>query len=335
MLRDMERLDRQDDNAACRTFSGGMVKWTADTHSDLLGCVVYLFVAGETVDAIQNRFLPISERVVMILRTHFFMEMWLDFLEAANYPKSKYCISHEALDILHYIVRGFLQLVVIHRDHLEGKFPFLPWLHSTEACEHIFGICRQLIKDFTMLDFHYMIPKLYVRLREHSLFQKQQTSSGKATASGCNHTYTDLRRLDLAALSTYPSHDEMARTLTPLAYSQATGLWDILGVDFDSLRRRPKPFPSASTWFSTSGADAEEDVGGEEGNTDGDGASDIDEDDLVCGEEEVDPDEGVALELQRHMYYFEDEYTTSSEDKTLNGLAYAATMLSMQEVAVM
>lgn len=47
-----------------------------------------------------------------------------------------------------------------------GKYPLLPWLHCTEAVEHVFGMCRQIIKDFTVLDFYLMVPKLFIKLRE-------------------------------------------------------------------------------------------------------------------------------------------------------------------------
>lgn len=343
MLRDVDKLDRQDDNAACRTFSGQTLKWMVDNHPEWIGCAIYLFLGGETVDALQNRFIPIADRIVIVLRMHFFLEMWLDVLEMSGYSKSKHCISHEALDILRYVIRGLLQLVIIYRDDLNGEFPLLPWLHSTEVCEHVFGICRQLIKDFTMLDFQYMIPKLYVRLREHSLFHNREAETGNATASGYNHTYSDLRRLDLAALSTFPSDDEIADELTPRAYEEAKGLWEILGVDVDSLRRQPSAFPSASSWFTmpeddvTSEKDSDDDADDEDMDERTEpGEDDLDgEDQLVCGvyEAALEPDNLVAFELQRHMDYFEDEYTTSREDNVLNGLAYATTMMSMQDAA--
>lgn len=340
MLRDVERLDRQDDNAACRTFSGLTLKWVIDNRPEWVGTAVYLFLAGETVDALQNRFIPHSERVVMILRMHFFLEMWLDVLKLSGYSKSKHCISHEALDILRYIIRGFLQLIVIYRDDLNGEFPLLPWLHSTEVCEHVFGICRQLIKDFTMLDFHYMIPKLYVRLREYSLSHNHESETGKATANGYNHTYADHRRLDLVALSTFPSHSEVVNKLTPRAHSEAKGLWEILGVDIDALQRQPSAFPSPSTWFNAPENDATSK------GTDSDGESIGEEAELLTGNmseeslggvtgEENDADDAVAFELQRHMDYFEDEFTTAREDAVLNGLAYATTMISMQETDAM
>lgn len=346
MLRDVERLDRQDDNAACRTFSGHTLKWVVDNHPDWVGSAVYLFLGGEIVDAIQNRFMPLSERIVIMLRMHFFLEMWLEVLELSGYAKSKHCISHEALDILRYVIRGFLQLVVIYRDDLNGEFPLLPWLHSTEVCEHVFGICRQLIKDFTMLDFQYMIPKLYVRLREHSRSHDRDSETGKATASGYNHTYADYRGLDLAALSMFSSRDEIAKKLTPRALQEAKGLLEALGVDIDALRRQPSAFPSASTWFTTSGDDAmsetgsDSDEGVDGGDLDGDAEAWKDdpngEDQLVCGmDEQKDADDMAACELQRHMDYFEDEFTTAREDNALNGLAYATTMISVQNTAAM
>lgn len=162
-----------------------------------------------------------------------------------------------------------------------------------------------------------------------------------STASGYNHTYSDLRRLDLAALSMFPNDDEIANKLTPRAFEEVKGLWEILGVNFDSLRRQPAAFPSISSWFSMADNDAasekEEDGVSDEGSDMEEETESWDrEDDFVCGVDEmVDPDDAVALELQRHIDYFEDEFTTSAEDSVLNGLAYAATMISVQDTEVM
>jgi hypothetical protein len=52
--RDVEKLDRQDDNAATRFFLGDTLKWLSDRYPELLGLVVYLFVFGELINAYQN-----------------------------------------------------------------------------------------------------------------------------------------------------------------------------------------------------------------------------------------------------------------------------------------
>lgn len=50
-LRDVVKLDRQDDNAAIRLFSADTLKYLADNHPDYVGEIVSLFVFGELIDA--------------------------------------------------------------------------------------------------------------------------------------------------------------------------------------------------------------------------------------------------------------------------------------------
>jgi hypothetical protein len=94
-----------------------------------------------------------------------------------------------------------------YRDHMDGLFPLLPWLHSSEACEHVFGESRRIVKDFTMLDLLYMVPKLRVKFRAAVLLAK--ASDSKARAAEYTHTYFDNTGLDVLALSTFPSDDDM------------------------------------------------------------------------------------------------------------------------------
>ncbi|KAJ6600651.1 hypothetical protein B0H10DRAFT_2230917 [Mycena sp. CBHHK59/15] len=162
--RDVEKLDRQDDNAATRLFSADTLKYLTDHHPEYLGEIVYLFVFGELIDAYQNRSISHAERVKLVLRARYFLDSWSSFLDLAGYSKSLYFLSREAVDIVRIIIEGYLALIYVHRDHIDGIFPLLPWLHSSEACEHIFGESRRIVKDFTMLDFLYMIPKLRAKL---------------------------------------------------------------------------------------------------------------------------------------------------------------------------
>lgn len=50
-LRDIEKIDRQDDGAAICIFSGDTLAWLVEHYPDLLGPIVYLFVFGELIDA--------------------------------------------------------------------------------------------------------------------------------------------------------------------------------------------------------------------------------------------------------------------------------------------
>jgi hypothetical protein len=71
-------------------------------------------------------------------------------LKKAGYPEARHFISLEAANITN-LIDALISLVIVHRDY-GGVFQFLPWLHSGEACEHVFAECRKLIKDFTYLD---------------------------------------------------------------------------------------------------------------------------------------------------------------------------------------
>ena len=161
--RDVEKTDRQDDNASTRVHSAAAMAYLAKHHKDRLGLIIYLFIFGELINAYQNRKIPHIERIKMALRARFFIDMWRSFLKAAGYTESRYFISREFTDILGFLVDGLISLVIIHWDHMDGEiYPLLPWLHSSETCEHIFGECQKLVKDFTFLDFLYMIPRLHI-----------------------------------------------------------------------------------------------------------------------------------------------------------------------------
>lgn len=49
--RDVEKVDRQDDNSATQLFSAAALDFAVKQFPDCLGLVVYLFIMGEVVDA--------------------------------------------------------------------------------------------------------------------------------------------------------------------------------------------------------------------------------------------------------------------------------------------
>ncbi|RHZ57120.1 hypothetical protein Glove_393g19 [Diversispora epigaea] len=55
-------------------------------------------------------------------------------------------------------IRMFL-LVKSHREYYP-EFPLLPWMHGSEACEHVFGIARQIRTDFDFAELLQMISKI-------------------------------------------------------------------------------------------------------------------------------------------------------------------------------
>ena len=249
--RDVEKVDRQDDNAALRLFSSTHLEYVIKQRPEFVGLAVYIFVYAELVLVYQKREeLTLLERTKIALRARYFLDLWRLYLRKAGYSEARYCLSREAIDITRILIDGFIALLVVHRDHLKGAFPFIPWLHSTEACEHIFGECRKLVEDFTFLDFLYMIPRLFVLVR--AACQSGATSDPRARASGYAHTYFDCGKVNLALLALYPTDDEIA-LVAKEAWEEATNLWDLLGVAPSDLltpeATLPTKFPSVASWF--------------------------------------------------------------------------------------
>ncbi|KAL0064040.1 hypothetical protein AAF712_009006 [Marasmius tenuissimus] len=238
--RDVEKLDRQDDNAAAQLSAAATLEFIGsrldEENQSTLGLIVYLTVFSKLCDAYQNRHISHAKRVTMLLRARYFVDIWEKFVEVLpGYKKSKYFLSHEAVDIIHYLVTGPLSLIIIHRNY-HPTTPLLPWLHSTEACKHTFGLAHQIIKDFTMLDFYQMVPKLNIRLCEHllSAHATETSANMKARAAGYHYTYTNTHGLDVVALGTFPSNSQIQRASRKAA-AEAESLWALLGVYLDSL----------------------------------------------------------------------------------------------------
>lgn len=253
--RDVDKLDRQDDNAASRLFSSHVLQFLANHHPDYVSEIVYLFVFGELIDAYQNRSISHMEHIKLVLRAWYFLDAWAIFLDHAGYKRSQYFLSREAVDIAQIIIEGYIALVLIHRDHVPTNFPLFPWLHSTEACKHAFGEARQIVKDFTLLDFIYMIPKLCIKIREAIL--RAQGSDPKAHAAGYNHTYVNNTGINIPILSVYPS-DQDIRDMAEQAAQEADSLIALLGLTPSQLRRIQEQrstttLPSITSWFQAPG----------------------------------------------------------------------------------
>ncbi|KAI0072552.1 hypothetical protein K474DRAFT_1559378, partial [Panus rudis PR-1116 ss-1] len=104
--RDVERLDRQDDNAAVRLFCALALLHLTSEQPEAIGEAVYLFIFRELIDAYQNRTISLAERLKLLLRTHYFISMWRSFLDRCGYPASRFFISREATDIVRILIEG-------------------------------------------------------------------------------------------------------------------------------------------------------------------------------------------------------------------------------------
>ncbi|KXN92054.1 hypothetical protein AN958_10041, partial [Leucoagaricus sp. SymC.cos] len=161
----------QDDNAAMWLFSADNIKSYCNSkhHGQLIAIIEYPFIFGDAIDGYQSQTMMHKKHLLSLLQLCYFIDAWLAFLSSANYPPSIHTISCDALDIASIIVDGYISLLFIFRDSLKETEPLMPWLHSTEACEHVFGSIHQIVPDFSYLDFLYMVSKLCIKICEENL----------------------------------------------------------------------------------------------------------------------------------------------------------------------
>ncbi|KAH7918146.1 hypothetical protein BV22DRAFT_1108436 [Leucogyrophana mollusca] len=190
----------------------------------------YLFVLGEVIDAWQNRNIHHVTRVRMVLRARFFLMAWRSHTEQhPDHDVNVNFISCESYNIFLTLCDSLpMQLIIAYRKYYP-TYPLLPWLHSTEPCKHIFGLLRQLEKDFNYADMLYLEPKLTALMM--GAFQYLSPEEGaNQTAAGYHHTYFHAPDLDLAALLKWPS-DAQLEIASNEAYMEAEQLLAAVGVD--------------------------------------------------------------------------------------------------------
>ena len=69
-----------------------------------------------------------------------------------------------------------------------GTYPLIPWLHSTEPYEHIFGMPRQLRKGFDFADVLHLVRKLCSLIQGNFQMLTPQDQEHQ-TIEGYQHTY--------------------------------------------------------------------------------------------------------------------------------------------------
>ncbi|KIM36405.1 hypothetical protein M413DRAFT_31645 [Hebeloma cylindrosporum] len=207
------KTGRQNPNAATRLFS---LYWLSEKAPEQRGLIILVFICGEIIGAYLSRTLSIYTRVKMVLRAHFYFDIWLKFFGIGGYSMARYYVSPQCVDIMKTLLHSFLQFVIIYRDHGGGR-PLLPWRLSSEMVDHLLGMCRQIFRDFTMLDFHRIFPKLFIRTPESHF--SALAANGKPPARSNSQIHTDIRDM-LAALSTFPTDVEIQRAAHQ-AYDEA------------------------------------------------------------------------------------------------------------------
>jgi hypothetical protein len=223
-------VDKQDDRAAARLMSAAVIEHLSHTQPHELGLIIYLFIMGEMIDAQQNRALSHGERIQMLLRGYFFLEGWRDYIMAHEiYSINTHFISYPLYEVLCIYIKAMVMLVLAHRDFFPG-IPLLPWLHSTETCEHYFGCARKIQQDFTFAEFILMVPKLSLLVRGEMQAKLTSTQADSSEGrSGYYHTWYDTKGVDPAKLAQYPSDLQVSSHLQA-AYHEAHSLLNILGI---------------------------------------------------------------------------------------------------------
>jgi hypothetical protein len=117
------------------------------------------------LDSYLNREISHFERIKMATRAYFFLHLWRFHIEtiAHLYPDhvslAHNFLAPQSFNIFTSLAESLLLLIKIHREFY-STYPLLPWKHGTEACEHFFGIARQLHNDFKYNDILNLVPKI-------------------------------------------------------------------------------------------------------------------------------------------------------------------------------
>lgn len=233
---DIIGVDKQDARAAARLFSSAVIDYLqGQTAKDAkLGLTVYLFVIGELIDAQQNRSLSFHVRLKILWRSRMFLDRWFQSVnDHPHYTSKTHFISRELYDIFNLFIDSMLGLILVHRDDYKGV-PLLPWLHSTECCEHFFGCARRIIKDFSFVDLIYMMPKLTLLIDNDLRSHGSANTKASAHRSGYHHSWYDLDDIKYQVLSQFPSDKEISTTILPDAYDEAEQLLEVLGIPMSS-----------------------------------------------------------------------------------------------------
>ena len=125
-----------------------------------------------------------------------------------------------------------------------------------EICKHVFAECRKLIKDFTHLNFLFMMVRLHTLLRA-SLTLSQGTDP-KAQANGYSHAYLDPETAQVKSLVVFPSDKEI-EIAAGQAWEEAISLLSLVGIESDDINN-PKSGSQAS---GNTVSDAREEPSGE------------------------------------------------------------------------
>lgn len=142
------------------------------------------------------------------------------------------------MDIFTTLCENLIALIVCYREYYHD-WPLLPWLHSTEPVEHVFGVLRQLKMDFNFADFLSFAPKLCAFLLGQ-FGTMDSEARANLTASGYWHTYANANGIDLRALVTWPT-DSQISSVSDVAFSEVVRILKAVGIDTEAMLTESSP----------------------------------------------------------------------------------------------
>ncbi len=125
----------------------------------------------------------------MCMIAYFFLQLWKYHIEYMSH-KYPYFISirenfmtTQSFSIFNSLSESMVLLVKSHHEYY-SKFPLISWMHSSEACEHIFGIAHQIHADFDFAEILQIVPKIShysksLRINNISFNKEKSVREGK------------------------------------------------------------------------------------------------------------------------------------------------------------
>ncbi|GBC53360.2 hypothetical protein GLOIN_2v1772310 [Rhizophagus irregularis DAOM 181602=DAOM 197198] len=200
---DVIKLDRQDDGAAYRVFCSENLRNCHGTHNieeDMRGLFVYLFIMGELIDSYLNREITPLERIRMSMTSFFFLRFWREYVTnmSEKYPDfisvSKNFLADQSFAIFISLAESMM--------------------HGSEACEHFFGMARQINSDFNYSELLQLVPKISQcakALRTRNITLEKE----KSVRDGYHFDYNmgNISSSKLTKLCAWPSDTDITSTV--------------------------------------------------------------------------------------------------------------------------
>ena len=214
-VNDVRSVDKQDDHAAFRLFHSSTLE---DALAINKCSAVYIYVIGQVIDAVVERSLPHITRIRMIMGSYFFVKRWREFIlemsQSVGYnmvTMNRNFLASQTYNSIMQLCESSFMLIYCHAQHYPS-IPLCTWLHSTEAVEHLFGLARQILPDFSLLEFQQVIPKIKRMMKiwvKESVHGFEQTSHW--SNSGYSHEYFKNSSRASETCQRLPSVDEMVQ----------------------------------------------------------------------------------------------------------------------------